>query len=96
MRDSKETIYLGSKSKIFLFTKTKSMFKPTFSHRRCCFVLMQVQQRYKKATGYLPFIFEGSSPGAGKFGYLRIHRRATSKKANTGEDAAAVTLENSS
>ncbi|KAL9331115.1 hypothetical protein ACSQ67_000725 [Phaseolus vulgaris] len=55
-----------------------------------------VQQRYKKATGYLPFIFEGSSPGAGKFGYLRIHRRATSKKANTGEDAAAVTLENSS
>jgi len=41
---------------------------------------MQVQQRYKKATGYLPFIFEGSSPGAGKFGYLRIHLRATQKK----------------
>jgi L-arabinokinase len=35
----------------------------------------QIQQRYKSATGYLPFIFEGSSPGAGKFGYLRIRRR---------------------
>ncbi|KAG5389324.1 hypothetical protein IGI04_030865, partial [Brassica rapa subsp. trilocularis] len=31
-----------------------------------------IQQRYKAATGYLPLIFEGSSPGAGKFGYLRI------------------------
>ncbi|XWS17942.1 hypothetical protein CRYUN_Cryun33cG0111000 [Craigia yunnanensis] len=38
-----------------------------------------IQQRYKSATGYLPFIFEGSSPGAGKFGYLRIRRRISPK-----------------
>ncbi|OIW14364.1 hypothetical protein TanjilG_15718 [Lupinus angustifolius] len=38
--------------------------------------IFEVQKRYKKATGYLPFIFEGSSPGAGKFGYLKIRRRA--------------------
>jgi len=44
---------------------------------------MQVQQRYKKATGYMPFIFEGSSPGAGKFGYLKIHRRTAPKKADS-------------
>ena len=25
----------------------------------------QIQPRYKKATGYLPFLFEGSSPGSG-------------------------------
>ncbi|CAI0376307.1 unnamed protein product [Linum tenue] len=37
--------------------------------------ILEVQQKYKVATGYLPFIFEGSSPGAGKFGYLRIRRR---------------------
>ncbi|KAK9946733.1 hypothetical protein M0R45_012180 [Rubus argutus] len=37
--------------------------------------ILEIQQRYKSATGYLPFIFEGSSPGAGKFGYLRIRRR---------------------
>lgn len=37
--------------------------------------IFEIQQRYKAATGYLPFIFEGSSPGAGKFGYLRIRRR---------------------
>ncbi|KAF5726319.1 L-arabinokinase-like [Tripterygium wilfordii] len=37
--------------------------------------ILEIQQRYKNATGYLPFIFEGSSPGAGKFGYLRIRRR---------------------
>ncbi|KAK3010230.1 hypothetical protein RJ639_010920 [Escallonia herrerae] len=39
-----------------------------------------IQQRYRGATGYLPFVFEGSSPGAGKFGYLRIRRRHTLKK----------------
>ncbi|TQD86798.1 hypothetical protein C1H46_027671 [Malus baccata] len=39
--------------------------------------ILEIQQRYKDATGYLPFIFEGSSPGAGKFGYLRIRRRAS-------------------
>uniref|UniRef100_A0A2P2NKR8 Galactokinase n=1 Tax=Rhizophora mucronata TaxID=61149 RepID=A0A2P2NKR8_RHIMU len=37
--------------------------------------ILEIQQRYKGATGYLPFIFEGSSPGAGNFGYLRIRRR---------------------
>ncbi|KAI4337448.1 hypothetical protein L6164_015863 [Bauhinia variegata] len=36
--------------------------------------ILEVQSRYKKATGYLPFIFEGSSPGVGKFGYLKIRR----------------------
>lgn len=39
------------------------------------FEYAQIQQRYKGATGYMPFLFEGSSPGAGKFGYLRIRRR---------------------
>lgn len=37
--------------------------------------ILEIQQRYKAATGYMPFLFEGSSPGAGKFGYLRIRRR---------------------
>ncbi|KAK9741662.1 hypothetical protein RND81_03G120500 [Saponaria officinalis] len=37
--------------------------------------IYEVQQRYKAATGYLPFLFEGSSPGAGKFGYLKIRLR---------------------
>ncbi|GLT59584.1 hypothetical protein SLA2020_323960 [Shorea laevis] len=41
--------------------------------------IIEIQQRYKAATGYLPFLFEGSSPGAGKFGYLRIRRRTTLK-----------------
>lgn len=34
--------------------------------------IIKIQQRYKAATAYLPFIFEGSSPGAGKFGYPKI------------------------
>ncbi|OVA14986.1 GHMP kinase N-terminal domain [Macleaya cordata] len=34
--------------------------------------ILEIQQRYKAATGYLPFLFEGSSPGAGEFGYLKI------------------------
>lgn len=42
--------------------------------------ILEIQQRYKAATGYLPFVFEGSSPGAGKFGYLKI-RLATREKA---------------
>ena len=42
----------------------------------------QIQQRYKDATGYLPLIIEGSSPGAGKFGHLRIRRRSVSLKLN--------------
>ncbi|XP_016903567.2 L-arabinokinase-like isoform X2 [Cucumis melo] len=39
--------------------------------------IIEIQQRYKDATGYSPFIFEGSSPGAGKFGHLRIRRRSS-------------------
>eukprot|EP00850_Spirogloea_muscicola_P015467 SM000118S25610 [mRNA] locus=s118:402012:411493:+ [translate_table: standard] len=37
----------------------------------------QIQQEYKLATGHLPHRFEGSSPGAGRFGYLKIRRRHT-------------------
>ncbi|KQK17416.1 hypothetical protein BRADI_1g34327v3 [Brachypodium distachyon] len=37
--------------------------------------IAEIQQRYKAATGYLPILFDGSSPGAGKFGYLKIQRR---------------------
>ncbi|KAL6873876.1 hypothetical protein ACP4OV_013958 [Aristida adscensionis] len=40
--------------------------------------ILEIQQRYKAATGYLPIIFDGSSPGAGKFGYLTIRRRRPS------------------
>ncbi|KAG9449316.1 hypothetical protein H6P81_009281 [Aristolochia fimbriata] len=38
--------------------------------------ILEIKQRYKEATGYLPYVFEGSSPGAGKFGYLKIRRRS--------------------
>ncbi|XP_078443195.1 L-arabinokinase-like isoform X2 [Wolffia australiana] len=37
--------------------------------------ILEIQRRYKSATGHLPYIFEGSSPGAGKFGFLRLRRR---------------------
>jgi len=37
--------------------------------------IVEIQQRYKAATGYLPIPFDGSSPGAAKFGYLKIRRR---------------------
>lgn len=37
--------------------------------------ILEIQQRYHAATGHLPFIFEGSSPGAGTFGYLKLRRR---------------------
>ncbi|KAK9097576.1 hypothetical protein Sjap_023073 [Stephania japonica] len=37
--------------------------------------ILEIQQIYKAATGFSPFIFEGSSPGAGKFGHLRIRYR---------------------
>lgn len=40
--------------------------------------IAEIQQRYKAATGYLPIVFDGSSPGAGKFGYLKIRRRRPS------------------
>lgn len=43
-----------------------------------CLGRFQIQQRYKAATGYLPIVFDGSSPGAGKFGYLKIRRRPSS------------------
>lgn len=42
--------------------------------------IFRIQQRYKAATGYLPVVFEGSSPGAGKFGHLRIRRRLSHKR----------------
>ncbi|KAK4391932.1 L-arabinokinase [Sesamum angolense] len=38
----------------------------------------EIQQKYKATTGFLPFVFEGSSPGAGKFGYLKIRMRSRS------------------
>ncbi|KAA8519359.1 hypothetical protein F0562_013615 [Nyssa sinensis] len=41
---------------------------------------VKIQQRNKGAIGYLPFVFEGSSPGAGKFGFLRIRRRIPPKQ----------------
>ncbi|KAL8536741.1 hypothetical protein ACS0TY_012064 [Phlomoides rotata] len=37
--------------------------------------ILQIQKKYQDATGYLPILFEGSSPGAGTFGHLRIRRR---------------------
>ncbi|KAH6836370.1 arabinose kinase [Perilla frutescens var. hirtella] len=39
--------------------------------------ILQIQKRYEGATGYVPIVFEGSSPGAGRFGHLRIRRSAT-------------------
>ncbi|XP_031108259.1 L-arabinokinase-like [Ipomoea triloba] len=42
--------------------------------------LFEIQRRYKAATGYLPYVFEGSSPGAGKFGYMRIRLRSSLSK----------------
>uniref|UniRef100_A0A0A0KZ62 L-arabinokinase n=1 Tax=Cucumis sativus TaxID=3659 RepID=A0A0A0KZ62_CUCSA len=42
--------------------------------------IIEIQQRYKGATGFLPYVFYGSSPGAGRFGYLKIRRRLSSLK----------------
>ncbi|KAA0053434.1 L-arabinokinase [Cucumis melo var. makuwa] len=42
--------------------------------------IIEIQQRYKGATGFLPYVFDGSSPGAGRFGYLKIRRRLSSLK----------------
>ncbi|KAL3534972.1 hypothetical protein ACH5RR_003433 [Cinchona calisaya] len=42
--------------------------------------ILEIQQRYKAATGFLPYIFEGSSPGAGKFGYLRIRVKSLTRQ----------------
>ncbi|XP_022136808.1 L-arabinokinase-like isoform X2 [Momordica charantia] len=41
--------------------------------------IFEIQQRYKGATGFLPYVFDGSSPGAGKFGFLKIRRRSSLK-----------------
>ncbi|XP_051199033.1 L-arabinokinase [Lolium perenne] len=40
--------------------------------------IAEIQQRYKAATGYQPILFDGSSPGAGKFGHLKIRWRRPS------------------
>ncbi|KAI3447294.1 hypothetical protein Pfo_003959 [Paulownia fortunei] len=40
--------------------------------------MIKIQQKYKATTGFLPYVFEGSSPGAGKFGYLKIRLRSHS------------------
>ncbi|XP_010535813.1 PREDICTED: L-arabinokinase [Tarenaya hassleriana] len=36
--------------------------------------ILQIQKKYREATGFMPYVFEGSSPGAGKFGYLKIRK----------------------
>ncbi|KAI3437298.1 uncharacterized protein J3R85_005551 [Psidium guajava] len=46
-------------------------------------ILEVIQQRYKNATGYLPFIFEGSSPGVGTFGYLKVRLRSSNKSVDS-------------
>ncbi|KAH7432132.1 hypothetical protein KP509_07G009700 [Ceratopteris richardii] len=40
--------------------------------------ICKIRDRYKETTGHSPFIFEGSSPGAGSFGYLRIRLKSIS------------------
>ncbi|KAJ8567846.1 hypothetical protein K7X08_020568 [Anisodus acutangulus] len=42
--------------------------------------IIEIQQRYKAATGFSPYVFEGSSPGAAKFGHLNIRLRSSSKE----------------
>ncbi|OAY82449.1 L-arabinokinase [Ananas comosus] len=37
--------------------------------------ILRIQERYKAATGYFPYVFEGSSPGAGTFGYLKLRHQ---------------------
>ncbi|KAK0571879.1 hypothetical protein LWI29_022983 [Acer saccharum] len=44
--------------------------------------IIEIQQRYKAATGYLPYIIDGSSLGAGQFGYLKIRSRHSSPKSS--------------
>lgn len=50
--------------------------------------VVQLKQRYKRATGHSPYIFEGSSPGAAQFGHLRIRRRLEQAAPNKAGDAA--------
>ncbi|KAM7493638.1 hypothetical protein LguiB_028247 [Lonicera macranthoides] len=35
---------------------------------------VEIQQRHQDATGYLPFVFDGSLLGAGKFGDMRHYK----------------------
>ncbi|KAK3211979.1 hypothetical protein Dsin_016685 [Dipteronia sinensis] len=44
--------------------------------------IIEIQQRYKAATGYMPYIIDGSSLGAGQFGYLKIRSRHSSPKSS--------------
>ncbi|TXG62399.1 hypothetical protein EZV62_013762 [Acer yangbiense] len=44
--------------------------------------IIEIQQRYKAATGYSPYIIDGSSLGAGQFGYLKIRSRHSSPKSS--------------
>ncbi|XAR47978.1 L-arabinokinase [Bertholletia excelsa] len=41
--------------------------------------IFEIQQKYRASTSYLPYVIEGSSPGAGKFGYLKLCYRYPSK-----------------
>ncbi|KAL2652701.1 hypothetical protein R1flu_020829 [Riccia fluitans] len=36
--------------------------------------ISKIQQLYTALTGHKPYLFEGSSPGAAQFGYLRVRR----------------------
>lgn len=38
--------------------------------------ISKIRETYKAATGYSPYIFEGSSMGPGQFGFLCIRRRS--------------------
>lgn len=64
MEKKKVTFYISKVSFLFWYSLTPLSLN------------LQIQQRYKDATGFMPYIFEGSSPGAGKFGYLKIRRRS--------------------
>uniref|UniRef100_A0A6N2N4G7 GHMP kinase N-terminal domain-containing protein n=1 Tax=Salix viminalis TaxID=40686 RepID=A0A6N2N4G7_SALVM len=46
--------------------------------------ILEIQRRYHVATGFNPYVFEGSSPGAGEFGYLRIRRRNVTNDSISG------------
>ncbi|GAQ77636.1 galactokinase [Klebsormidium nitens] len=50
--------------------------------------IKQLKQRYKRATGHSPYIFEGSSPGAAQFGHLRIRRRPEQAPPSKAGEAA--------
>ena len=58
----------------FVVGRHHGLFHPFLSQGCGCHSL-QIQESYKAATGHHPYIFEGSSMGAGQFGFLRVHRR---------------------